>query len=122
MRWLASQIRAVWRRLTTRRSTRPTAQPGGGVNGTETRNPQSEPPRDTLVVAPEQTVEHLLVEHGGRLKQGQISALTGWSPAKASRVLSEMEVEGRVIRKRVGREKVVCMPHAVPDSLGQTTA
>lgn len=60
-------------------------------------------------------VHQILEEHGGRAYQRGFSRLTGWSDAKVSRVLSEMERNGLVTRYQVGREKIVCLPEHVPE-------
>lgn len=116
MRWLPRSIRAVWRWLTTRGSTHPTTQADGGVDRETARSQQRDSSVSTLELSREQTVERLLTEQGGWLRQGEIITLTGWSPAKTSRVLSEMEAHDRVVRFEDGREKVVYAPTAAPES------
>lgn len=69
-----------------------------------------------LGVSPEDYLVRLLRSRGGRLKQQQIVAETGWSESCVSRVLSEMEDDGRVGRVPLGREKVVCVPSTMPEA------
>lgn len=62
----------------------------------------------------EQHVLLLLEKREGTIYQGELAEATGWSKAKVSRVLSGMEAEGTVVRFRVGRQKVVCLPGHEP--------
>ncbi|ELY67544.1 helix-turn-helix transcriptional regulator [Natrinema versiforme] len=68
-------------------------------------------------LTPEEYVRAVLVEHGGRLKQQRFIDRYGWSRATLSRLLSDLEDRDVVERYRIGREKVVCLPAAVPDSV-----
>lgn len=52
-------------------------------------------------------IVHLLRENGGRMKQADIVAETGWSKSKVSMVLSDMEEEDAVSKLRLGRENVI---------------
>jgi hypothetical protein len=52
-------------------------------------------------------VRSLVRESGGAMLQSRIRIATGFSAAKLSRLLSEMEQQGQVRRRRKGREKVV---------------
>lgn len=67
-------------------------------------------------LTPAEYVRAVLVEHGGRIKQHRFADRYGWSAASLSRLLTELEDEGVIARYRVGREKVVCLPEAVPES------
>lgn len=62
----------------------------------------------------EEYVRRGLERHGGRLRQQEIVQRTGWSEATVSRTLSAMEDAEQVTRIQVGRENVVCLPHAIP--------
>jgi hypothetical protein len=64
---------------------------------------------------PDVYVEQLLANNGGRLRQSDIRDATRLSASTTSRLLSEMESEGQVVRIADGREKVVCLPTAAPD-------
>lgn len=65
----------------------------------------SEP--DPSLLTNDEYVCQLLANYGGRMKQQSIIDETGWSKAKVSRVLSDLEERGQVERLRVGRENVV---------------
>ncbi|MDF9744211.1 helix-turn-helix transcriptional regulator [Natrinema salsiterrestre] len=66
---------------------------------------------------PEEYVRAVLLEHGGRIKQRRFADRYGWSDATLSRLLSELEDGEAIERYRVGREKVVCLPAALPESV-----
>lgn len=51
---------------------------------------------------------------GGRVRQRTIVAETGWSQAKVSRLLGDMETTERIARVAVGREKIVVFPEQLP--------
>lgn len=57
-------------------------------------------------------VRWLVDTHGGRIKQSAVVSETGWSAAKVSRLLSDMEAAGEIHRYRVSHEKVVCFPES----------
>lgn len=65
---------------------------------------------------PEDHVIELCRSHGGRIKQTAIIAQTGWSASNVSRLLTEMEAEGRIDRVKAGKEKVVGLPGTLPES------
>lgn len=65
---------------------------------------------DTELLSPEQHVMYLLETNGGQMKQNQFVEETGWSKAKVSRKLSQLEEEGEIKRVRIGRENVVTYP------------
>lgn len=65
-------------------------------------------------LTPEEYVLRGLEASGGRLRQQDVIEYTGWSAATVSRTLSEMEADGLVVRIRLGRENVVCLPHSLP--------
>lgn len=58
-----------------------------------------------------------LHSHGGRVKQQTLLDARDWSAATVSRYLTRLEQEGYVERIPVGREKIVCLPECVPDSV-----
>lgn len=68
-------------------------------------------------ITPEEYVRAVLLEHGGRIKQQRFADRYGWSDATLSRLLSELEDGDAIERYRVGREKVVCLPAALPESV-----
>ena len=62
------------------------------------------------LLSDEERVEHLLEQHGGRMKQAKIVKETGWSNAKVSQLLSSMENDDRVDKLRIGRENLISLP------------
>lgn len=66
-------------------------------------------------------VHGLLTTRGGRMQQGEIADATNWSKTKVSYVLSDMEDDGLIVRYRVGREKIVCLPGHEPDVVSAPT-
>ncbi|ELY86961.1 helix-turn-helix transcriptional regulator [Natrinema altunense] len=67
-------------------------------------------------VTPEEYVRAVLIEHGGRIKQRRFAERYGWAHATLSRLLSELEERDVIDRYRLGREKVVCLPDAIPEA------
>ena len=65
---------------------------------------------DLSLLSDEERVERLLGENGGRMRQADIVAETGWSDAKVSQLLSAMADEGRVEKLRLGRENLISLP------------
>lgn len=61
-------------------------------------------------------IESLLDENSGRLWQREIVSRTDVSSSTISRWLSAMEEEERIVRVRVGREKLVTLPEAGPEA------
>lgn len=59
-------------------------------------------------------VQQLVRENGGRMKQSKIVDSVDWSKAKVSRLLAELEDEGRITKFRLGRENLVCLPGHEP--------
>ncbi|CDK39243.1 uncharacterized protein BN903_17 [Halorubrum sp. AJ67] len=70
----------------------------------------SEDGTDLSLLSDEERVERLLDENGGRMRQADIVAETGWSDAKVSQLLSAMADEGRVEKLRLGRENLISLP------------
>ena len=65
------------------------------------------------------TAERVLravTEGGGRIEQATIVEGLDLSPATVSRTLTNLEADGRVVRYRVGRGKLVCLPECVPEA------
>lgn len=56
----------------------------------------------------------LLDANDGRMWQQDVVAETGFSAAKVSRLLSELEASGQIARYRKGRQKVVVDPERLP--------
>lgn len=86
-----------------------------GSDGFKEGLKRADVPVETGLTA-EEYVRRGLDRHGGRLRQQEIVQRTGWSEATTSRTLSAMEDAGQVIRIRIGRENIVCLPHATPGS------
>lgn len=55
-------------------------------------------------------VEQLLAANDGRVKQSTIAEELDWSASKTSRVVGDLADEGRVEKRRIGRENVVALP------------
>lgn len=73
--------------------------------------------RDVLIelnVTTQEYIRMALEHHGGRLRQQEITDLTGWSEPTVSQKLGEMEDAGHITRFRTGREKIVCLPDDSP--------
>jgi hypothetical protein len=54
-------------------------------------------------------------EHGGVVRQQAIVGCLPWSDSKVSRLLGDLECEGRLVRQSMGRENAVFLPDAVPE-------
>ncbi|MFB6174134.1 MAG: helix-turn-helix transcriptional regulator [Halobacteriales archaeon] len=102
----------------------PPAPPGDGDTGAETEPPEeAEPTPDPeattgeaeMLLSDEERVLRLLEEHDGRMKQADIVDETGWSNAKVSQLLSEMNERGEVEKLRLGRENLISLPGEAPD-------
>lgn len=83
-------------------------------DGTERADPEEEsddtdgtPPE---LLSDEERVEQLLEANGGRMKQAAIVEETGWSNAKVSQLLSEMNENDRIQKLRIGRENLIAVP------------
>lgn len=59
----------------------------------------------------------LLDAYDGRMWQQDVVAETGFSPAKVSRDLSDLEADGKIARVRKGRQKIVVDPERLPPAL-----
>jgi len=76
------------------------------------------PGPDLSLLSDEERVERLLDRSGGRMRQADIVAETGWSDAKVSQLLSTMSDEGRVEKLRLGRENLISVPDDEPSHDG----
>lgn len=65
---------------------------------------------DPELLSDEERVERLLEQNGGRMKQANIVDETGWSNAKVSQLLSDMDEQDRVDKLRIGRENLISLP------------
>ncbi|MFW6384845.1 MAG: DUF7343 domain-containing protein, partial [Halodesulfurarchaeum sp.] len=62
----------------------------------------------------EQRILQLLDEHDGRVRQANLVEETDWSKSKVSRVLTEMEENGQIVKIDVGRGNIVTRPDELP--------
>lgn len=69
-----------------------------------------EPGASADLLSNEERVEQFLESQGGRSKQQEIVEGLGWTEAKTSQVLSDMQESGRIEKFRIGRENVVKLP------------
>jgi uncharacterized membrane protein len=89
-----------------------TARPAGARVRVESRRPDR-------VLSDRETLVTLIEQNGGRMKQVQIVGRVRWSKAKVSRLLRELEGEGRIRRIRFGRENLVYLAEHEPGVLGR---
>ena len=66
----------------------------------------------------EEVVRSLLDGNGGRMRQSEIVAETGWSKSKVSMLLSEMAEADEISKLRVGRENIVSLDGHEPEAAG----
>ncbi len=87
-------------------------EPGGSDGADQPTETESEPASsiDPELLSDEERVERLLKRNGGRMKQSDIVEETGWSSAKVSQLLSEMDQEDRIDKLRIGRENLIALP------------
>ena len=71
---------------------------------------------DPIFLTNEDIIIRLLVRNDGHIWQSEIPAKIDWSPSKTSRVLSGMEERGDIVRRRIGREKVVILSDRLPQT------
>jgi hypothetical protein len=67
----------------------------------------------TEFVTDAERVEQLLAVKGGTVKQSAIATELDWSASKTSRVISSLNNDGRVEKRRIGRENVVALPSEI---------
>ncbi|ELZ43876.1 hypothetical protein C463_09429 [Halorubrum californiense DSM 19288] len=84
--------------------------PGGDAGPDATDEADDGDEEDLSLLSDEERVERLLDANGGRMRQADIVAETGWSDAKVSQLLSAMADEGRVEKLRLGRENLISLP------------
>jgi hypothetical protein len=65
---------------------------------------------DPELLSDEERVERMLDRNGGRMKQANIVKETGWSNAKVSQLLSQMDEDDRIDKLRIGRENLISLP------------
>jgi len=80
------------------------------ASGTATEAESEDDELDRELLSDEELVERMLDRNGGRMKQANIVKETGWSNAKVSQLLSEMDEDGRIDKLRIGRENLISLP------------
>lgn len=102
----------------------PSDEPGGRHDGSrvlgrdelrETDGPSAV--EDDVYLFPEERVLVLLDERDGRVWQGDVVDETGFSKAKVSKLLTEMEDDGEISRYWKDGKKVVTFPGVGPESI-----
>lgn len=71
--------------------------------------------QEAAFLDPDERILVLVSEHDGRLRQQEVVERTGYSAARVSELLCEMEDEGRVNRYWNDGEKVVSFPELGPE-------
>ncbi len=69
---------------------------------------------DLELLSDEERVTRLLNQNGGRMKQANIVKETGWSNAKVSQLLSQMDDDEEIEKLRIGRENLITLPDVDP--------
>lgn len=86
---------------------------GGTRTLLSTDTSQADGETDDRAMPDARRVRELLADHDGRLWQTEIVEKTGWTKSKTSRTLGSMEADERIVRYRIGRRKLVCVPGRV---------
>lgn len=69
---------------------------------------------DPELLSDEERVQRMLAQNGGRMKQAAIVTETGWSNAKVSQLLSQMDDDEQIEKLRIGRENLITLPEVDP--------
>ncbi|OAQ51871.1 hypothetical protein HTG_14565 [Natrinema mahii] len=72
---------------------------------------------DPELLSDEERVLRMLKQNGGRMKQASIVSETGWSNAKVSQLLSQMDDDDEIEKLRIGRENLITLPGVDPTEL-----
>ncbi|WP_238717346.1 helix-turn-helix transcriptional regulator [Natronorubrum halophilum] len=72
---------------------------------------------DPELLSDEERVLRMLTRNNGRMKQASIVTETGWSNAKVSQLLSQMDDDGDIEKLRIGRENLITLPEVDPTEL-----
>ncbi|SIR66243.1 helix-turn-helix transcriptional regulator [Natronorubrum thiooxidans] len=72
---------------------------------------------DPELLSDEERVLRLLKQNSGRMKQGSIVSETGWSNAKVSQLLSQMDEGDEIEKLRIGRENLITLPDIDPTEI-----
>ncbi|QLC33984.1 hypothetical protein EFA46_007130 [Halarchaeum sp. CBA1220] len=84
------------------------AEPDTDAGERERGDAAERPPAELL--SNEERVKRVLRERGGRARQQEVVAETGWTEAKTSQVVSGMRESGDLESFRIGRENVLKLP------------
>ena len=103
------------------------ASPAPGADGIAADGGSTQPRTRSQLYAetglePDAYVEELLAHNDGRLRQSDVREAAQLSASTTSRLLSEMESDEQIVRITDGREKVVCLPAAAPDVVGEASS
>jgi len=93
---------------------------GDSTTGADSAGPVEEHAEETASVPPAflsntERVLALLRDNDGQMRQSAIVDATDWSKSKVSRVLSEMDEEGQVVKVDIGRSNLIVHPENLPD-------
>lgn len=91
-----------------------TAPDGEAASTSDGASGASTEPVDPELLSDEERVLHLLKRNGGRMKQASIVEETGWSNAKVSQLLSQMDEDDEIDKLRIGRENLITLPDVDP--------
>ncbi|WP_345778472.1 helix-turn-helix transcriptional regulator [Haloterrigena alkaliphila] len=72
---------------------------------------------DPDLLSDEERVLRMIKQNGGRMKQASIVSETGWSNAKVSQLLSQMDEDEDIEKLRIGRENLITLPEVDPTEL-----
>ncbi|WP_440763512.1 helix-turn-helix transcriptional regulator [Natronorubrum sp. DTA7] len=92
----------------------------GPTSAAGTRLEYEETPDDEIdpqLLSDEERVLRMLTRNGGRMKQASIVKETGWSNAKVSQLLSQMDEDEEIEKLRIGRENLITLPEVDPTEL-----
>ncbi len=89
-----------------------------GATGTRLEyEEESDDEIDLELLSDEERVLRMLTRNGGRMKQASIVKETGWSNAKVSQLLSQMDDDEEIEKLRIGRENLITLPEVDPTEL-----
>lgn len=76
----------------------------------DTHSLDGRPADEVRLQPPDERVLELVDEHGGRMWQQEVVAETGYSEGRVSKLLCDLEADGRVTRYWKDGQKVVTLP------------
>jgi uncharacterized membrane protein len=77
---------------------------------------------ETAHCSNEERVRHLLRQHGGSLPQSDIVTAADWSKATVSRLLSDMDSAGDIVKRQFGRENRIWLAGHQPELTERVSA